>query len=1384
MAFNKGKSMRMREKILIAGVALASVFLARSGSAAVTAQGWWHVGETGDYYGDSSGNNRRFGSGFSCVGSGNAGAGIVALGAGGPLGTTGYTSTSSTYWTPLHCGAAAMWNPWTCGTPDCAWNPPATNYTIECWILPEDTGIGSTAAQTWFFASGSGDFSQPSRPAGTGAGGVYFAITNDTTLGYSRVGAFVIPNAAQGVADIVQIGDYVDANTNGWTHIAVVNDNGVNTFYVNGVAHGASTPKNTIPNGNIFAGGSPGTTPCFRGYLDELRITTFLPGQFSTNDLLLRPVGPSIVGQPASASVWAKGAANFAVTAALDSSLTFQWRREGTNIAGATGPKLNLPLFTTADNGATFDCILKSGGISATSTVATLTIVSPTASDLANANAYRDVVKAEPGLVAYFPADDNTGGTVVNAEDSAFNGTLEGNAVFDGQTNRALIQRALAFDADGDVMIPANSLFDFSNGQGTVEALVYLNHATLADQTLFAVAYDETTYSYALKANAAGNGLVFANGTETLSWSLAPSLIGRRAHIAFVFNNTTNVTPYLDGQPLETKSQSGFAASGYSAYIGSLGPSASQCAGTIGELAIYTNALSGSAIQTHYTKYFYGTNVAPPKIESQTVGPKSLIAGSAPVLNAIVSGAPPFTYQWKSNEVAIAGATSASLTVVGGAAGGSATYTLSAANVFGTATSQPIALNFVAPAGTYAEKVAQDHPSAYWRLGEQTGKLAADIAGFNDATYNGALTLGVPGAFAGDANTAVNFSGGDAVAPYTPTLNPPGAFSVEFWAKPDQSGQLSRCVIGSQNRNVGRSGYAIYQGLNGAFWECHIGDAATVQIWLYGKTYPEAGKWYHVAVVHSATNSARLYVNGADDTDETVNVSTTSGSYLPNNASPFEIASRFGGGVPYPGTVDDVAFYSYALSPDQILNHYKIQWVASHVVTQPADVTAVEGNTITLSAEISGLPNTYQWYKGATALAQADNPDGTAHYPAGVTTATLTIAQATPSDAGAYHLVVTNPLGGSTTANAQVVVNKDTAPPTMVSVTALSTPNPAGGKPYLVKVLFSKRMDAVETPKTANYSLSGGVTIPSLAFLESAPAAVLGADWRTVVLTTSGLTPGQKYTLTVSGVKDQTVTGNPMPSTSVSFTAPVLTPGVLAWDYYYLGAPRPSPIDVTWLLSSSYYPFGPMTNGSPATFDTGTFTKGDLVGVAPFGALGEDYGDSLSGWITPAVAGNYTFFLSSDDPSQLLLSTDDNPANATMIAQETGCCHAFTEPPIEYTSEPQALVAGKKYFIQALHTEGGGGDYVKVAWRKDGDSTPAAELTPISGTVLSAYAPVPAARFNPTVIQNGQVTISWSGDGTLQQSPDLVTWTAVQGNPATPYTVAPTAVHMFYRLAQ
>ena len=85
---------------------------------------------------------------------------------------------------------------------------------------------------------------------------------------------------------------------------------------------------------------------------------------------------PTIATHPASRTVPAGGSATFSVSASGTAPLTYQWQRNGANIAGATSVNYTLSPVTTADNGATFRCVVTNAFGSVTSNSATLTVTS------------------------------------------------------------------------------------------------------------------------------------------------------------------------------------------------------------------------------------------------------------------------------------------------------------------------------------------------------------------------------------------------------------------------------------------------------------------------------------------------------------------------------------------------------------------------------------------------------------------------------------------------------------------------------------------------------------------------------------------------------------------------------------------------------------------------------------------------------------------------------------------------------------------------------------------------------------------------------------------------------------------------------------------------
>jgi hypothetical protein len=85
-------------------------------------------------------------------------------------------------------------------------------------------------------------------------------------------------------------------------------------------------------------------------------------------------VAPTITQAPANARVPAGESAVFSVVASGTAPFSYQWRRNGADIAGATAATYITPPVTAADNGASFSVVVSNVGGSATSAAATLTV--------------------------------------------------------------------------------------------------------------------------------------------------------------------------------------------------------------------------------------------------------------------------------------------------------------------------------------------------------------------------------------------------------------------------------------------------------------------------------------------------------------------------------------------------------------------------------------------------------------------------------------------------------------------------------------------------------------------------------------------------------------------------------------------------------------------------------------------------------------------------------------------------------------------------------------------------------------------------------------------------------------------------------------------------
>ncbi len=122
---------------------------------------------------------------------------------------------------------------------------------------------------------------------------------------------------------------------------------------------------------------TPATTSSDNGAQFTAVISNALGSVISNNATLTvntAPVAPSITTQPANQTVVVGQTATFIVAATGTAPLSYQWRRNGTAIAGATSSNYTTPVTANSDNGAQFTVVVSNTVGSVTSNAATLTV--------------------------------------------------------------------------------------------------------------------------------------------------------------------------------------------------------------------------------------------------------------------------------------------------------------------------------------------------------------------------------------------------------------------------------------------------------------------------------------------------------------------------------------------------------------------------------------------------------------------------------------------------------------------------------------------------------------------------------------------------------------------------------------------------------------------------------------------------------------------------------------------------------------------------------------------------------------------------------------------------------------------------------------------------
>ena len=261
-----------------------------------------------------------------------------------------------------------------------------------------------------------------------------------------------------------------------------------------------------------------------------------------------------------------------------------------------------------------------------------------------------------PGLVGHWQFEEGAGLTTADSSGNGLTGTLSG-AVW---IPSPLGTNALEFDGIDDGVNLGNPTSLQITGAITLTAWVYVDTISGAGRFI-AKGGGSGQRGWGLNVEANNNWAfqIAGNSTTTVALNVPNVIIGRWVHIAGVYDNTLpSMKMYLYGTLVgeRTDVPTSHFASPVNAFIGRRA-NGTFFDGKLDEVRVFNRALSQAEIQAL-------PELAPTPLTFVTQPVSRVVAQFRPVtFTSAVRGAPPHSFQWFSNDVAIAGANSATYTI-------------------------------------------------------------------------------------------------------------------------------------------------------------------------------------------------------------------------------------------------------------------------------------------------------------------------------------------------------------------------------------------------------------------------------------------------------------------------------------------------------------------------------------------------------------------------------------------------------------------------------------------------------------------------------------------------------------------------------------------------
>jgi hypothetical protein len=761
------------------------------------------------------------------------------------------------------------------------------------------------------------------------------------------------------------------------------------------------------------------------------------------------PVCPTVTQNPASITRCTGTSASFTAAGTGTPTPTFQWRKGGVNIGGATLATFTIPSVTTGDAGS-YDCVLTNSCGSATTTAATLTVnTAPT-------------ITTQPTAQSAC-----TGGSVTFTADGA--GTpsptfqwRKGGVNIGGATSTSFTINPVAVGDQGSY----DCVLTNSCGSATTNsaALTVNTSPSISSQPSPQTVCVGSAFSFSVTASGSpAPTFQWRHNSTPIGGATAPTFGGTATpadagtYDCVVTNTcgstpsnsaslTVNTGPSVTSSPSPQTVCSGQAFSFSVSGNGTPSPTfqwrrggvniPGANASTYGGTASPADADSYDCVLTNscgsVTSSAAGLTVnTGPSISTQP-SPQTACVGQPFSFSVTAGGTPSPTFQWRHNTVNIPGANSS--TFGGSAAPADAgSYDCVMTNTCGSSTSNSVSLTVnTAPSVTSspspqtvcagqafsfsASGSGSPAPTFQWRHG------GVNIPGANAATYGGTASP----ADAGSYDCVLTNSCGSATS---------GAAGLSVNTGPSISAQPSpqtACVGQAFSFSVTANGTPA----PGFQWRHNTVNIPGANSSTYsGSAAPADAGSYDCVVTNTCgsttSNSASLTVN----TVPTINTQPSPTTACTGQGFSFTVAATGATGFQWrkdtiniPGA--NAATFASTAAPGDAGSYDCIVSNACGAVsstgasltvntaptvdTSPTGQEVCEGTPVTFTVSGSGTPApTFQWRKGGSNIV-------------GATSSSYSVGGVTPGDAGSYDCVLTNSCGSSTSSAATLTV--DTSP--------------------------------------------------------------------------------------------------------------------------------------------------------------------------------------------------------------------------------------------------------------------------------------------------------------------------------------------------------------------